>query len=117
MPSPSTHSPKPPMKSAIATITPSAPESGTCRSASIAYERPRIRGTIPHCTLSTSPANANRVWVGIGGRMPYTTEKPAISGSTRLRSASFHQSSWSSRTLSGCSAATSRACEKSFERS
>ena len=35
------------MKSALATMTPSAPPSGTCRSASIAYERPAILGIIP----------------------------------------------------------------------
>ena len=40
-----------------------------------------------------------------------------MSGSTRLRSASFHHSSWSSLTLSGCWAATSWACVKSVVRS
>ena len=44
------------------------------------------------------------------------TENPAINGSTRLRSASFHHSSWSSRTLSGLSAAMSFAWEKSSGR-
>ncbi len=46
--------------------------------------------------------------------MPYMTETPAISGRTRLRSASAHHSSWSSLTFSGCSAATSCACVKSL---
>ena len=46
-PSASTQRPNPPMKSALATMTPSAPPSGTCRSASIAYERPAILGNHP----------------------------------------------------------------------
>ena len=70
MPSPSTHRPKPPMKSANATITPSAPDSGTTRSAAIEYERPKIRGIMPHITFCTSPANVNVVCVGSGGRIP-----------------------------------------------
>ena len=45
------------MKSALATMTPSAPPSGTWSSASIAYERPAIRGTSPFWTFWTSPAN------------------------------------------------------------
>ena len=57
MPSSSTQSPNPPMKSAFATMTPSAPPSGTTSSASIAYERPAMRGTRPFWTFWTSPAN------------------------------------------------------------
>ena len=70
LPFSSTQSPKPPMKSAMATMTPSAPPSGTARSASIAYERPKMRGIMPHWMLSTPPMNVNRDWVGSGGRMP-----------------------------------------------
>ena len=44
LPSPSTQSPYPPMKSALARMTPSAPPSGISSSASIAYERPATRG-------------------------------------------------------------------------
>ena len=34
------------------------------------YERPKIRGIMPHWMLSTSPAKVKRVCVGSGGRMP-----------------------------------------------
>ena len=47
-----------------------------------------MRGTMPRWTFCTSPANAHRVIVGSGGRMPKKTDMPPSSGSTRLRSAS-----------------------------
>ena len=75
-----------------------------------------IRGTIPRWTFWTSPLNANRVIVGSGGRIPKKIDIDPISGSTRLRSASCQNSSLSSSSFSGCSAATSRAWEKSSGR-
>ena len=54
--------------------------------------------------------------VGIGGRMPKKTENPASSGSTLYFSASCQNSSFSSASFSGCSAARSFAWEKSSGR-
>ena len=92
----------PPMKSALATITPSAPPSGTVQLA------PRWRRSGPdardHRRAGCSARRRRtrtRVTVGSGGRMPKMTDMPPISGSTRLRSASCHHSSWSSATFSG----------------
>ena len=51
----STHSAKPPISSASAMITPSAPPSGIVNSASIAYERPYTRGIMPEAMFCTSP--------------------------------------------------------------
>ena len=75
-----------------------------------------MRGIMPRWMFCTSPAKVNRVTVGSGGKIPYMTDMPAISGSTRLRSASLHHSSCNSLTLSGCCAATFLACEKSSAR-
>ena len=77
---------------------------------------PLDRGIIPRWMFCTSPMKLNVLTLGIGGRIPYRTDTPAISGSTRLRSASFHHRSWSSWTLLGCCAATFSACEKSSAR-
>ena len=67
----STHSAKPPMKSALATMHALGAAVGHVRrSASMAYERPWMRGIMPRWTFCTSPANVNRVCVGSGGRMP-----------------------------------------------
>lgn len=64
----------------------------------------------------TSPLNAYRVIVGSGGSIPKKTDIDPISGSTRLRLASCQNNCLSSSSLSGCSAATSRAWEKSSGR-
>ena len=104
------------MWSALATMTPSAPVSGMFRSASMAYERPMIRGTIPRWTFCTSPWKVNRVFVGSGGRIPKNTLNAPSSGRTRLRSASSHHRSCSSLSFSGWSAAMFFAWEKSSGR-
>ena len=45
--------------------------------ASIAYERPMMRGIIVVWMFWTSPANSNRVTVGIGGSMPKNDREAA----------------------------------------
>ena len=75
-----------------------------------------MRGIIVVWMFCTSPAKVNRVRVGIGGSMPKNTAKPPSSGSTRLRSASAQNSSTSSATFSGLSAAMLWAWEKSSGR-
>ena len=67
-------------------------------------------------TFWTSPANSNRVVVGIGGRIPKNTAMPPSSGSARFRSASCQNSSLSSASFWGLSAARSCAWEKSSGR-
>ena len=59
------------MKSALATMTPSAPPSGTASSASIAYERPWMRGIMPRWMFcDVAGEREPGLTVGSGGRMP-----------------------------------------------